>query len=161
MRRVAITGIGIVSSIGSTAEEVTSSLRGARSGVRFAPSYAEFGFRCQVEAPPKLAGEPIAWEGMIDRRAARFLAPGMLLGDFNSQPRAAPHRAIARAITDARTLAPGRRGGATYSTKVPLFRIDHVFVTEGITVRALFAARSPLIRLASDHLPLVMDFDLH
>ena len=76
MRRVAITGIGIVSSIGSTAEEVTSSLRGARSGVRFAPSYAEFGFRCQVEAPPKLAGEPIAWEGMIDRRAARFLAPG-------------------------------------------------------------------------------------
>ncbi len=91
----------------------------------------------------------------------RFQAPGILLGDFNSQPRAAPHRAIARAITDARTLAPGRRVGATYSTKVPLFRIDHVFVTEGITVRALFAARSPLIRLASDHLPLVMDFDLH
>ena len=76
MRRVAITGIGIVSSIGSTAEEVTASLHEARSGVRFAPSYAELGFRCQVEAPPKLAGEPIAWEGMVDRRAARFLAPG-------------------------------------------------------------------------------------
>ena len=75
MRRVAVTGIGIVSSIGSTAEEVTASLRDARSGVRFAPDYAELGFRCQVEAAPKLNGAPIDWESLVDRRAGRFHIP--------------------------------------------------------------------------------------
>ncbi len=91
----------------------------------------------------------------------RFKSPGILLGDFNSQPGAAPHRAIGRVLKDARALLPAhRRVGPTYSTKMPLFRIDHVFVTDGIAVRAMFAAHSPLIRLASDHLPLVMDFDL-
>ena len=45
MRRVVITGIGIVSSIGSGAAEVTASLRDARSGVVAAPEYAQLGFR--------------------------------------------------------------------------------------------------------------------
>ena len=71
MRRVVITGLGIVSSIGTGAEEVTASLREARSGVVFAPKYAELGFRCQVHAPAK-----VDWEALVDRRAARFLAPG-------------------------------------------------------------------------------------
>src|SRR5580704_5006638 len=71
MRRVAITGVGIVSSIGNNANEVTASLREARSGVTAAPEYAELGFRCQVHARPR-----IDWESMVDRRAARFLAPG-------------------------------------------------------------------------------------
>jgi len=71
MRRVVVTGLGIVSSIGVTADEVVASLREAKSGVSFAPEYAELGFRCQVEAAPKLD-----WEAMVDRRAARFLAQG-------------------------------------------------------------------------------------
>ncbi|HEX4179283.1 MAG TPA: beta-ketoacyl-ACP synthase I [Caulobacteraceae bacterium] len=71
MRRVAVTGIGIVSSIGVDADSVAASLREARPGVVFAPEYAERGFRCQVHAPSK-----IDWESMVDRRAARFLAPG-------------------------------------------------------------------------------------
>ncbi|HYD46673.1 MAG TPA: beta-ketoacyl-ACP synthase I [Phenylobacterium sp.] len=71
MRRVAVTGIGIVSSIGANAEEVTQSLRNATSGVVFAPEYAELGFRCQVHAPPKIDD----WQALVDRRAARFLAP--------------------------------------------------------------------------------------
>jgi 3-oxoacyl-[acyl-carrier-protein] synthase-1 len=71
MRRVAITGIGIVSSIGNNANEVLASLREARSGVIAAPEYAELGFRCHVQAAPH-----IDWEAMVDRRAARFLAPG-------------------------------------------------------------------------------------
>jgi len=71
MRRVVITGLGIVSSIGTGAEEVTTSLREARSGVVSSPQYAQLGFRCQVHAPPKLD-----WEALVDRRAARFLAPG-------------------------------------------------------------------------------------
>src|SRR5580704_3033240 len=71
MRRVAITGIGIVSSIGNNANEVTAALREARSGITAAPEYAELGFRCQVHGRPQ-----IDWEAMVDRRAARFLAPG-------------------------------------------------------------------------------------
>jgi 3-oxoacyl-[acyl-carrier-protein] synthase I len=71
MRRVAVTGIGIVSSIGNDAGEVLSSLREAKSGIVAAPEYARLGFRCQVHAPAKLE-----WESLVDRRAARFLAPG-------------------------------------------------------------------------------------
>jgi 3-oxoacyl-[acyl-carrier-protein] synthase-1 len=71
MRRVAITGIGIVSSIGVNAKDVTASLREARSGISAAPEYAELGFRCQVHARPD-----IDWEAVVDRRAARFLAAG-------------------------------------------------------------------------------------
>jgi len=72
MRRVVVTGLGIVSSIGNTASEVLDSLQNARSGVVAAPDYAELGFRCQVHATVKLD----SWEALVDRRAARFLAPG-------------------------------------------------------------------------------------
>ncbi len=71
MRRVVITGIGIVSSIGNTADEVSESLRAARSGISAAPEYAALGFRSQVHSKPN-----IDWEALVDRRAARFLAPG-------------------------------------------------------------------------------------
>ena len=71
MRRVVVTGIGIVSSIGNNANEVLASLREAKSGVTSAPDYAELGFRCQVRAIPD-----IDWESMVDRRAARFLSSG-------------------------------------------------------------------------------------
>jgi len=72
MRRVVVTGLGIVSSIGNNANEVLTSLREAKSGVVAAPDYAELGFRCQVHATVKLD----SWEALVDRRAARFLAPG-------------------------------------------------------------------------------------
>jgi len=72
MRRVVVTGLGIVSSIGGNAREVTDSLRHARSGVVAAPEYAELGFRCQVHAPPAIGD----WTEKVDRRAARFLAAG-------------------------------------------------------------------------------------
>jgi 3-oxoacyl-[acyl-carrier-protein] synthase-1 len=71
MRRVAVTGIGIVSSIGNNANEVIAALREGRSGITAAPEYAELGFRCQVHGRPQ-----IDWEAMVDRRAARFLAAG-------------------------------------------------------------------------------------
>src|SRR5580692_296037 len=71
MRRVAVTGFGIVSPIGVNANEVVASLREARSGIVAAPEYAELGFRCQVHGKPQ-----IDWESLVDRRAARFLAAG-------------------------------------------------------------------------------------
>jgi 3-oxoacyl-[acyl-carrier-protein] synthase I len=69
MRRVVITGMGIVSSIGNNTQEVLSSLHEARSGVRFASDFAEHGFRSQVSGLPTL--DPTA---LVDRRAMRFHA---------------------------------------------------------------------------------------
>src|SRR5918997_210144 len=85
MRRVAVTGIGIVSSIGKDAAEVTDSLREARSGITYSPEYAELGFRSQVHADPG-----VEWETMVDRRAARFLSEGLAYG----------HIAMDQAIAD-------------------------------------------------------------
>ena len=71
MKRVVVTGMGIVSSIGNSAQEVLASLREAKSGIVKADTYAELGFRCQVHGEPK-----IDWEGMIDRKVRRFMGAG-------------------------------------------------------------------------------------
>ena len=71
MRRVVVTGMGIVSSIGNNTQEVLSSLYDARSGVVHAERYTELGFRCQVHGQPTLDPSEI-----VDRRAMRFHATG-------------------------------------------------------------------------------------
>ncbi|GAA0550800.1 3-oxoacyl-[acyl-carrier-protein] synthase-1 [Rhizomicrobium palustre] len=68
MRRVVVTGLGIVSSIGNSAEEVTASLREARSGIATAETQKAMGFRSQVEGAVKLD-----LDALIDRRAKRFM----------------------------------------------------------------------------------------
>ena len=70
MRRVVITGLGIVSPIGNSAEEVTASLKAGKSGLTFQPEYAELGFRSQV------AGVPVIdLAANIDKRQLRFMGP--------------------------------------------------------------------------------------
>jgi len=76
MRRVVVTGIGIVSSIGTGQDEVAASLKEARSGIQTAPDHAKYGFRSQVWAPPALGATAEDWTPLVDRRAARFLANG-------------------------------------------------------------------------------------
>src|ERR1700689_318215 len=71
MRRVVITGMGIVSSIGNNTQEVLASLYEARSGIKRIEKYAEMGFRSQVGGAPTLNPAEI-----VDRRAMRFLAEG-------------------------------------------------------------------------------------
>lgn len=85
MRRVVVTGLGIVSSIGNDAQEVTASLREAKSGISFSPDFAEHGFKCQVWGAPK-----IDTTELVDRRAMRFLSQG---GAWN-------HVAMKQAIAD-------------------------------------------------------------
>jgi 3-oxoacyl-[acyl-carrier-protein] synthase I len=70
MRRVVITGMGIVSSIGSNTQEVTASLHEAKSGIVPAEKYKELGFRCQVHGQPNYDLET------VDRRVRRFMADG-------------------------------------------------------------------------------------
>jgi len=86
MRRVVVTGLGIVSSIGNDANEVTASLHDAKSGITFSEDFAEHGFRCQVWGKPTL--DPTE---LVDRRAMRFLHKG---GAWN-------HVAMQQAISDA------------------------------------------------------------
>jgi 3-oxoacyl-[acyl-carrier-protein] synthase I len=85
MRRVVVTGMGVVSSIGNDAREVTASLRETKSGISFSPDFAEHGFKCQVWGRPTL--DPT---DLVDRRAMRFLSQG---GAWN-------HVAMKQAIAD-------------------------------------------------------------
>lgn len=85
MRRVVVTGLGVVSSIGNNADEVTTSLRDAKSGITFSSDFAENGFKCQVWGKPTL--DP---SELVDRRAMRFLSQG---GAWN-------HVAMKQAIAD-------------------------------------------------------------
>src|SRR5665811_1295160 len=71
MRRVVITGMGIVSSIGNNTQEVLASLHEAKSGITRADKYAELGFRSQVQGKPTLDPSLV-----VDRRAMRFLGGG-------------------------------------------------------------------------------------
>jgi 3-oxoacyl-[acyl-carrier-protein] synthase-1 len=68
---VVVTGMGIVSSIGNNAQEVTSSLHETRSGITVAEAYRDMGFRCQVHGSLKLNIEE-----SVDRRARRFMGEG-------------------------------------------------------------------------------------
>jgi 3-oxoacyl-[acyl-carrier-protein] synthase-1 len=86
LRRVVITGMGIVSSIGDSIKEVTDSLKNGRSGISFIPEYAEKGFRSQVAGQPK--ANPA---DHIDKRALRFMGDGA----------AYCHMAMTQAIADA------------------------------------------------------------
>ena len=85
MRRVVISGLGIVSSIGNDADQVTESLRNATSGISFSQDFADHGFKCQVWGAPD-----IDTSDLVDRRAKRFLSQG---GEWN-------HVAMKQAIAD-------------------------------------------------------------
>ena len=71
MRRVVVTGLGIVSSIGNNTQEVLASLREGRSGISKAEDYAKLGFKCQVHGNPQ-----IDLEQAVDRRVRRFMGDG-------------------------------------------------------------------------------------
>src|ERR1700759_2609048 len=71
MRRVVVTGLGIVSSIGNNADEVTDSLRHAKSGIVTADDYVRLGFRSQIHGSLKLD-----LDALVDRRARRFQGDG-------------------------------------------------------------------------------------
>src|ERR1700744_3323718 len=71
MRRVVVTGLGIVSSIGNNADDVTQSLRQAKSGIVTADDYVRLGFRSQVHGSLKMD-----LDAVVDRRARRFQGDG-------------------------------------------------------------------------------------
>jgi endonuclease/exonuclease/phosphatase family metal-dependent hydrolase len=90
----------------------------------------------------------------------RCQGPRILLGDFNATGTSVVYRTLTSRLNAARNLAPRRSPTATFPSQLPVLRIDHVFVSREIVVRDVFAPYDPLTRVASDHLPLVMDFEV-
>jgi len=86
--------------------------------------------------------------------------PTILLGDFNAGPTTVVYRTLSARLAAARRLSPHRRATATFPSRAPVLRIDHVFVSPDVRVLDVTAPFNPRVRVASDHLPLVMDFML-
>lgn len=86
--------------------------------------------------------------------------PRILLGDFNATATSVVYRTLNAKLASARRLAPVKTPTATFPSPLPVLRIDHLFVSPEIKVKAVFAPFDPLTRMASDHLPLVMDFEV-
>ncbi|HEV2364663.1 MAG TPA: endonuclease/exonuclease/phosphatase family protein [Caulobacteraceae bacterium] len=96
------------------------------------------------------------WLGAPERRD-----PLILVGDLNAPRTTAIHRILRRRLKDAHALRP--RGGArvaTFPAPMPVLRIDHAFVSEGVKVKAVSTSMVAAARVASDHLPLIVDFEL-
>lgn len=84
----------------------------------------------------------------------------ILLGDFNATMSSLVYRTLTQRLRPARRLAARKQPTSTFPSQLPVLRIDHLFVSDGIKVHEVSAPFDPLTRVASDHLPLVMDFDL-
>ncbi len=91
---------------------------------------------------------------------ARCVGPKILLGDFNATGTSIVYRTLSARLEPARRLSPKRSPTATFPSQLPVLRIDHLFVSPEIRVVDVFAPYDLLTRVASDHLPLVMDFEV-
>jgi endonuclease/exonuclease/phosphatase family metal-dependent hydrolase len=86
--------------------------------------------------------------------------PTILLGDFNATATSVVYRTLTARLEPARRLSPRKTPTSTFPSPLPVLRIDHIFVSPEVRVQHVFAPFEPLNRLASDHLPLVMDFEV-
>jgi endonuclease/exonuclease/phosphatase family metal-dependent hydrolase len=103
--------------------------------------------RVQAEA---LLGD--SWIGGM-----KCAAPKVLCGDFNAMPSSPVYRSLSARLRDAQTMLHKQRPRKTYSGRYPTARIDHVFVGTGIEVLGVEVPSAHTARVASDHLPLVVD----
>ncbi len=83
--------------------------------------------------------------------------PVILCGDFNSVPSSKGYRLLCSKFLDAQTQLKEYRPACTFYSRLPSFRIDHVFIDPSIQVTGITVPRSELAKVASDHLPLIAD----
>lgn len=107
---------------------------------------------CQYQAKALMSTE---WLGHPD-----CVAPAVLCGDFNCLPKSRAWRAINHRMRDVQYSLEKHRPLATWSGRYPIGRIDHVFVSPGIKVLAIDVPRTQLDKMASDHLPLIVDLEV-
>jgi endonuclease/exonuclease/phosphatase family metal-dependent hydrolase len=87
--------------------------------------------------------------------------PKLLCGDFNAWPRSPTYRRVRQVLDDAQEERRCQRGPCgNYPSHCPFLRIDHVFHSPEIAVKKVDVPRNRLTRLASDHLPLLVEFSL-
>lgn len=84
--------------------------------------------------------------------------PVIVLGDFNALPGSRVYTRLASRLRDAQRLSPSDWPRATFPSRLPLLRIDHVFVSRFVEVLAVRTLLQSAARIASDHLPLCIDF---
>ncbi len=86
--------------------------------------------------------------------------PTLLTGDFNATSVTRPYQTLARKLADCQRLLGLKPTVKTFPSSFPAIRIDHCFVSPEITITGVKAPFSPLARMASDHLPLIVDFEI-
>ncbi len=86
--------------------------------------------------------------------------PTLLAGDFNATSITRPYQTLCRKMGDCQRLLDKRPTLKTFPSGFPAIRIDHVFVSPHIRVTDVAVPFSPLARVASDHLPLIVDFEI-
>jgi endonuclease/exonuclease/phosphatase family metal-dependent hydrolase len=86
--------------------------------------------------------------------------PKILVGDFNATTGTRPYQRLTARLRDAQRCLPLARTVKTFPSGFPAIRIDHCFVSPEIRVTGVSAPMHPLARVASDHLPLVIDFEI-
>jgi 3-oxoacyl-[acyl-carrier-protein] synthase-1 len=123
MRRVVITGIGIISSIGNNVEEVTTSLKEGKSGIVAAPDYTEHGFRSQIHGMPKIIPAD-----HIDKRQMRFMGNGAAYNYLAMEQAVADSGLEDSDVSNDRTgLVMGSGGPST----VNLFQAHKIVIEKG------------------------------
>ncbi len=127
MRRVVVTGLGIVSSIGNTAEEVLSSLKAGKSGIVASPEMAEHGFRSRVAGTLKI--DP---SEHIDKRTLRFMGPGAAYSYIAMQQAIADAGLEESDIVNPRTGVVAGSGGPSTSA---MFAAHQTVLSSGATKR--------------------------
>jgi len=111
-----------------------------------------------VPREQRLQAAALAGKDWVDGAAPG--APLVLVGDMNATPRNAAYRILAARMAEARRAAPFSHRAPTFPSTFPVLAIDHVFANEAVVVDAVRTSLDPLSRLASDHLPLIVDLSL-
>nr|WP_244470771.1 endonuclease/exonuclease/phosphatase family protein [Microvirga massiliensis] len=86
--------------------------------------------------------------------------PIILAGDFNALPRSRAYHRLTARLADAQCSPLVRQSLPTFPSRLPFLRLDHVFVSRSIQVLRAETIRTPLARVASDHLPLLVEFQI-
>lgn len=110
MRRVVVTGLGIVGCLGNNKDEVLASLRAQRSGISYMPEYAELGFRSHVAGKPQ-----IDLDEVIDRKLKRFMGDSAAYSYLSMREAIEDSGLTAEMVSNPRTGLVAGSGGASSS----------------------------------------------
>jgi endonuclease/exonuclease/phosphatase family metal-dependent hydrolase len=110
-----------------------------------------------VPREQRLQALALAGEGWLGH--PECTGPTLLTGDFNATSLTRPYQTLARKMADCQRTLRLRPSVKTFPSSFPAIRIDHCFTSPEVVVTRVHAPFSPLARMASDHLPLVIDFD--